>query len=98
MLYDSQHENFLFSLFGKRLQSEQTATPEPRLIVLSCGRVISELLVLITLHYHRIPLRGPCPLQGAVGDSLDNHNVELIRCKDIEGTAHTHDIYWIFTF
>lgn len=55
-----------------------------RLIVLSCGQVISVLLVLITLHYHSSPPRGFCQLQGCVGGPPDYHNVPLINRDDIK--------------
>lgn len=49
-------ELFNISFSGKKAAIRWSwAAWAARLIVLSCGQVISELLVLITLHYHRIP-------------------------------------------
>ena len=47
---------FFFTVPGKAVALwNRAAWAAARLIVLSCGQVISELLILITLHYHRLP-------------------------------------------
>lgn len=71
----------------KDFRNNQTATPQPQLIVLSCGQVISELLVLITVHYRSAPLSL---LQGGSWDTLDYYNVGLISQDGIEKSAQTH--------
>lgn len=52
------------------LVHQKLSTPSARLIVLSCGQLISGLLMLITRHYHLFPRDGYCQQKGCVGGRL----------------------------
>lgn len=70
---------FLYFLLWQKAVDWSRAARAVRLIVLSCGQVISELLVLITPHYHRIPRGDSVSWKVVSAAPQDCNNTQL--CK-----------------
>lgn len=70
---------FLHFLLWQKAAVCSRAARAARLIVLSCGQVISELLVLITPHYHRIPREDSVSCKVVSPAPQDCNNTQL--CK-----------------